>query len=247
MIPAWLSFFDAMLAVVLVVIGMLGAHFYYLPPFMGFQTFAFGFLLGFIGLIAGIVGIFRTRSPQRAAGRPRAVFGTAVSLIVVLPILVVFLSGRKYPPINDITTDFDNPPEFTHAGELPANQGRDLKYDKTRYADRQSAGYGELAPLKMASDPDATFAKVEAAAKAFPDWQITVDDPKTHTLEGFATSSLFHFGDDFVIQIRPATDGPGSLVEMRSKSRVGIGDFGMNHKRITTFFAKLSSDSGAPG
>jgi uncharacterized protein (DUF1499 family) len=245
MIPAWLSFFDAILAVVLVVSGALGAHFYYLAPFVGFQVFAFGFLLSIVGLIAGIVGLFATRSPERAPVRPRAVFGTAISLVVALPIILQLVM-RGGPAINDITTDFDNPPEFTHAGDLPANQGRDMKYNKDRFAARQSAGYGELAALKIASAPDAAFAKVEATAKAIPSWELTADDPKARALEGFDRSRLFHFHDDFVIQVRPAPDGT-SLVEMRSKSRDGVGDFGVNHKRIKRFFAKLAGDSAAPG
>jgi len=247
MIPAWLSFFDAILAIVLATVGVLGAHFYFVAPFQGFQLFAFGFVLGLVGAIAGLIGILMTRSGVRAGARPRAVFGTVASLLVAVPILLIFLSGRKYPPINDITTDFDNPPEFAHAIELAENQGRDMKYNKLRYAQRQSAGYGELAPLKVAADPEATFAKVEATAKQMPTWVITADDPKARALEGVATSALFHFHDDFVIQVRPATDGTGSLIEMRSKSRVGIGDFGVNYKRIRTFFDALGGSSGAAG
>ena len=245
MIPAWLSFFDAILAIVLASVGVLAAHFYYLAPFQGFQLFAFGFVLSLVGAIAGLIGISMTRTGVRAGARPRAIFGTVASLAIFVPILLIFLSGRGYPPINDITTDFDNPPEFTHATELADNQGREMKYDKLRYAQRQSAGYGELAPLKATTDPDATFAKVEATAKQMPTWVITSDDPKTRALEGVATSGLFHFHDDFVIQVR--ADGTGSLIEMRSKSRDGIGDFGVNYKRIKTFFAAFGGDSGAAG
>ena len=35
------------------------------------------------------------------------------------------------------------------------------------------------------------------------------------------------------------------MIDMRSKSRDGIGDFGVNYKRIQAFFAKLNSKSGA--
>ncbi|HLX36292.1 MAG TPA: DUF1499 domain-containing protein, partial [Candidatus Binataceae bacterium] len=76
-----------------------------------------------------------------------------------------------------------------------------------------------------------------------PDWTITDTDAANHTIEGYATSALFHFNDDFIIQVRPGPDG-GSLLEMRSKSRDGIGDFGVNHKRITDFFARVAP--GAP-
>lgn len=245
MIPAWLSFFDAILAVVLVLTGILGAHFAIATPFLGFQLFALGFLLGIVGFIVGVIGIFATRSAERAAARPRAVFGTVLSMFVAFPVIVIILSSLKYPPINDITTDVDNPPEFEHATELPPNQSRDMKYDKPKYAERQSNGYGNVAPLKVNSDPDATFAKVEAVAKQMPSWEVTAEYPKTRSIEGVCTSSLFHFQDDFVIQVRPATDGGSSLIEMRSKSRDGLGDFGVNYKRIKRFFARFTQDSGA--
>jgi uncharacterized protein (DUF1499 family) len=247
MIPAWLSFFDAILAVALVLAGIFGAHFAFAPPFFGFQLFALGFVLGIIGFIVGVIGIFATRSPQRAAARPRAVVGTVLSIFVAFPVLVIILNSLKYPPINDITTDIDNPPEFEHATGLPANQGRDMKYDKPKYAERQSSGYGKLEPLKVASDPDATFAKVEAVAKQMPSWEVTAEYPRTRSLEGICTSGLFHFQDDFVIQVRPASDGAGSLIEMRSKSRDGLGDFGVNYKRIKSFLAKFAQNSPAGG
>jgi len=75
-----------------------------------------------------------------------------------------------------------------------------------------------------------------------PTWTITVTDPATHTIEGYSTSNLFHFNDDFVIQVRQG-EGTGSVLEMRSKSRDGIGDQGVNHKRIMEFFAAVSPGS----
>jgi uncharacterized protein (DUF1499 family) len=239
---AWLAFLDSLMAVAMIGAGMFGAHFRWFPPFSGFQMFLMGFLLGFIAFLMGLIGIFATRNPIRAHGRKRAVVGTVVGLLVVLPILWIMLTGPKVPAINDITTDFDNPPEFTKAVEL--NHGRNMKYDRAKYADRQLHGYGPLAPLKLSTPPDEAFQTVQRTAAQMPTWTITVTDPTTHTLEGYSTSSLFHFNDDFVIQVRADPSG-GSLVEMRSKSRDGIGDFGVNHQRIEKFFAAISPSSNS--
>lgn len=76
-------------------------------------------------------------------------------------------------------------------------------------------------------------------AQAIPTWKITYKDPATDTFEAVATSRLFHFHDDVVIQIRPTPDG-ASLIEMRSKSRDGIGDFGVNAKRIRHFYDRVA-------
>jgi len=241
---AWLAFLDSLMAVAMIGAGIFGAHYRYFPPFSGFQMFLMGFFLGFLAFLMGLIGILATRKSLNPSARARAKVGTAVGLLVVIPILWLMLTGPKVPAINDITTDFDNPPEFTHALEINQNHGRDMKYDRAKYADRQLRGYGPLAPLKLPVPPDEAFKTVQQTAAQMPTWTITMTDPATHTIEGYSTSSLFHFRDDFVIQVRPDT-GSGSLVEMRSKSRDGIGDFGVNYKRIKGFFAAISPSSSS--
>lgn len=242
MIIAWLSFLEALLAVSLVAAGIVAAHFHYAPPFFGFQLFVFGFLLGILAFIFGVIGIFATRNPMRAPARPRAVVGTILGLFVMLPVLAIIMRTSKYPAINDITTDTDNPPEFVHAVELAPNHGRDMKYDKGKYADRQKGGYGALEPLKMPETADDAFKIVEKKAREMPGWEITNADPASRTIEGVSTSELFHFQDDFVIQVRPGENN-GSLLEMRSKSRDGVGDLGVNYQRIEQFFATVTPDT----
>ncbi|HKM99954.1 MAG TPA: DUF1499 domain-containing protein [Candidatus Binataceae bacterium] len=240
MIFAWLAFFDGMLAFALVAAGILGAHFYFAAPFFGFQLFLFGFLLSIVGFVLGPLGILMTRSGQRRIARPRALVGTALSAAIAIPVLVVVLSSAKYPAINDITTDFENPPEFVHAEMLVPNQGRDLKYSKEKYMPAQQRGYAPLVPGNVAGDPAAVFDRVRNIAATIPDWQITYTDPATMTIEGVCVSHLFHFQDDFIIQVRSGPNGM-SLVEMRSKSRDGVGDFGVNYNRIVMFMGKLQA------
>ncbi len=240
MVPAWVSVFDGIAAMALIAAGLVGAHFGLIAPFLGFQLFVLGFLFGALGVCFGLVGIYVTPVPLRQLARRRAVLGTVLGLIVAAPILTIILRTPSYPRINDITTDFDSPPEFVHAETLGPNQGRNLKYDKARYADAQRAGYDTLAPLKLAGDPDAVFTGVRAAAAAMPNWEVTYVDEKAHRLEGVATSELFRFHDDFVIEVRPGDSG-ASLIEMRSKSRDGQADLGANYTRIKAFFAKLAA------
>lgn len=240
MIPAWLAFFDGLLAVTLAAVGVVCAHFYLTTPFFGFNLLVFGFLISILGLLLGLIGLLVTRKEPRRVARPRAVVGTLLSLAVALPILAMLFLGPKYPLINDITTDFDNPPEYVHAVELVPNQGHDMKYNRDRYMAAQQKGYPALAPGNVSGDPAAVFERVKNLAATIPDWQITYVDPKTMTLEGVGTSHLFHFQDDFIIQVRPGPTGT-SLVEMRSKSRDGTGDFGVNYKRIVMFLGKLQT------
>jgi uncharacterized protein (DUF1499 family) len=236
---AWLGFLDAMLAVAMIAAGIVGAHFFLVAPFMGFQLFALGFLLSIMGLVVSIVGIFTTRAPQAQGGRRRAIVGLVISAAIAIPLILTVLGSAKYPPINDITTDFDNSPEFVYAQQLQHEPNRNMKYDKAKYATRQEAGYGPITPVKERLSPADAFARVIEVAKASPRWTITYTDPATNTIEVVATSKLFHFNDDVVIQVRPAPDGT-SLIEMRSKSRDGVGDFGVNAHRIQHFFDRVA-------
>ncbi|MGC1397692.1 DUF1499 domain-containing protein [Candidatus Binatus sp.] len=236
---AWLAFFDALLAITMILVGVIGAHFYFVPAFLGFQLFALGFLLSIIGSLVGLLAIFLTRTPQLRAGRNRAVVGTVICALIAVPMIIIVLSGSKYPPINDITTDFDDSPEFVYAEQLQHEPNRDMKYNKAKYADRQLAGYGPIGPIKERLSPADAYARVIEVAQAIPTWKITYKDPATDTFEAVATSRLFHFHDDVVIQIRPTPDG-ASLIEMRSKSRDGIGDFGVNAKRIRHFYDRVA-------
>ena len=52
------------------------------------------------------------------------------------------------------------------------------------------------------------------------------------------TSKIMHYVDDF--EIVPITDK--SVIQIRSESRVGNGDFGVNRKRIINFLNELPKD-----
>ena len=59
----------------------------------------------------------------------------------------------------------------------------------------------------------------------------------TGVIEATDTTFWFGFKDDVVIHVRPA-DG-GSRVDVRSLSRVGVGDAGTNAKRIRAYLDDL--------
>lgn len=242
MILAWLCFYDALVAIAAIAAGMVSAHFGITTPFFGFQLLLIGFVVAVLGLICGLIALPMTYfSAKRRPALSRAVAGTLISLVIIAPILFIVSKTHRYPLINDITTDTQSPPAFVKASELPANLGRDMKYNPEFAAIQNAAeAYKDLAPLHMAGQPDEVYKRVEILAGEVPNWQITGNDPQTRTLEGIATSRLFKFKDDFIVQVRPAPNG-GSVVEMRSKSRDGKGDLGANYHRIMSFFQILKA------
>lgn len=202
------------------------------PPMTGFSLFALGCLLGVLVTIAGIVAIMVGKT------------GTVVGLWFLGAVPAGFLvygivSGRNYPVINDISTDVTDPPQFKHASQLPENEGWDMSFPAAN-AELIQEHYPKIKPLTLARPLDDVFGRAQQLSSGEPDWTIVGTDSgeKRRTIEGYSESGLFHFRDYFIIEIREIEDG-AVVVDMRSKSKDGRGDFGVNSKRIHNFFEKL--------
>lgn len=239
MVLAWLAMLDALVAISVAAAGIVAAHFAFTAPLFGFMLFVLGLLFAALAIALAILAFIVMAFSIRARGAlAQAVIALIFGLIVVVPTAVVF-ANHRYPLINDITTDTQNPPAFVHAQQLQPNPHRSMAYNPaTGAVQRAFGGYAKLAPLRLDGTPDEVYRKAEIIAGEVPNWTITYRDPAAHTIEGVATSWLFRFKDDFVIAVRP--DGnDASLVEMRSKSRDGTGDLGVNYHRIESFFEMM--------
>ena len=62
-------------------------------------------------------------------------------------------------------------------------------------------------------------------------WDVVARAPADGRLEAIDTTDWFGLQDDIVVRIR-AEGTTGSRVDIRSKSRVGESDFGVNARRI---------------
>jgi uncharacterized protein (DUF1499 family) len=146
-----------------------------------------------------------------------------------------------YPSIHDITTDWDNPPQF-HA-ILPLRQAEEanpVAYEGAKVSDLQRKAYPDIAPLTLELAPAEAFTRALDTARQMG-WTIVARDPPTDSgagrIEASQKSRWFRFTDDVVIRIAAA--GNGSRVDLRSVSRVGRGDFGVNAARVRGYLAAL--------
>ncbi|MDQ2664582.1 MAG: DUF1499 domain-containing protein [Gemmatimonadota bacterium] len=145
------------------------------------------------------------------------------------------LAGGK-PPIHDITTDTNDPPQFVDVLPLRAGARNSAVYKGGRVAALQHAAYPDIAPVDLMIAPAAAFTKALAAANAMG-WAIVASDSSAGRIEATATTRVFRFKDDVVIRIRPR-DG-GSRLDIRSVSRIGGSDLGKNASRIREFMLRL--------
>jgi uncharacterized protein (DUF1499 family) len=196
----------------------------------GLGMFALAALLAGVGGLVSLVALLRRR------GAPMSLIAMIAGLAAFAFLLSGVLAGRGVPPINDIATDTANPPQFIAITvEMRGADAGPLAYDPA-FAPLQAAGYPGLAPLRVASPPAEVFPKLLAAAEAMG-WAIVASDAASGRIEATATLPWWGFKDDIVVVMSP--DGSGTRVDVRSKSRVGRSDLGVNAERIQEYLGKI--------
>jgi uncharacterized protein (DUF1499 family) len=138
------------------------------------------------------------------------------------------------PIINDITTSFEDPPEFVEIKKL--NPKRDYAYPREFI--KKQMNYYSIDPLKLQLSLDESFNLVKKVAQRQPRWRIIGADKNRQSIEVVVTSKFFRFKDDVVIEIRQGKEDQVEI-HMRSKSRLGKGDLGVNYLRIIKFFHQI--------
>lgn len=177
--------------------------------------------------------------------------------IVAMAISAGFVGFTSYsfgkaalvPPIHDITTDPSNPPDFStltlredNRETVPDGDRADLAAldNAARWRRWHEEGYADIQPILVSvSVPEAVAAAEQLVADR--GWELAIADPASGRLEATDTVSIYRFKDDIVLRITPNPNGEGSVVNMRSVSRVGISDLGVNGDRIRAFLADLEA------
>ena len=144
-------------------------------------------------------------------------------------------TAREAPPIHDITTDAEDPPQFKAILPLREKASNSSDYGGPEVARLQQAAYPDVKPLTLLTPPDQAIDRALAAACSLG-WTIMQRDRQEGRIEAMDRTIWFGFTDDIVIRVRPENDG--SRVDIRSVSRVGAGDMGTNADRIRKFMKK---------
>lgn len=155
------------------------------------------------------------------------------------------MASKGYPLINDISSDRERAPVYL------VKPPSEPAYDAARLAAVTAGAYGDLVNLESPRPPAEVFAAVEALVGE-RGWRVraralgnaAAQPPAPWRLQALAVTSMLRFKDDLAIEVRPRPEG-GAVVAMRSKSRLGLSDWGANAKRIRAFFADLRPRIGA--
>lgn len=163
--------------------------------------------------------------------------GIALSLPLVTYIAYFEYAARTYPPINDITTDMEEPPNFW---EVP----NPVTYPGGKVAEQQRQGYPDIKPLELAVELTQVYKLALVVARDLR-WAIISEDADELQIEAVATSFLFGFED--YVAIRLQDNNGHTRVDVRSYSRLGQIDRGVNAKRIRAYLRTLEQRASALG
>ena len=144
--------------------------------------------------------------------------------------------ARNLPPIHDISTDTEVPPRFVALLSARAGSGASSDPAGPSVAAHQLKAYPKLGSVTYRLPPDRVFERALGIARDLG-WSIVAAVPDEGRIEASDRSFWFGFTDDVVIRIRNYESG--SLVDIRSASRVGVSDLGVNAARIQAFIDKL--------
>lgn len=201
----------------------------------GLQVSEWAIYVAAIALVLSGLGLIQTRIRAARRGLPVAVLGLLVSLYPLALAMQWEYDSRATPPINDISTDTVDAPVFW---DMP----NPTDYPGARTGALQRAAYPDLAPLKLGLTPEQAFAQAVSVAQE-NGWTIVASVPAEGRLEATTRSLLYGFTDEVIVRVK-AADG-GALVDMRSRSRLGRIDRGVNAKRIRAFLAAMQARTTA--
>jgi hypothetical protein len=196
------------------------------------------------GLTAIIAFFLARRFSGKLQLRNLLAFGIALLFAAYLGNLVA--TARSVPPIHDITTNLDDPPRFYRL-KVRADNLENVPHDgraelralpaEERWRTLHREGYGDLRTIRVPWSVAETIRRAEELARD-RGWEFATISADGGVLEATDTTMFFRFKDDIVVRARPAPGG-GTLVDMRSISRVGVSDVGANAKRIRAFLRDL--------
>jgi uncharacterized protein (DUF1499 family) len=167
--------------------------------------------------------------------RSERILFAAAMLLFALPAATLVVNRASAPPgepINDITTDPDDPPVFSAVIPYREPGSNPIEYGGPRVAARQREVYPQVRPIETPLGKDAAFQRAFETAEALG-WNIVAADLYRGIIEAIDTTTFFRFKDDIVIRVRE--EPSGSRVDLRSRSRVGRSDLGKNAARIMEF------------
>jgi uncharacterized protein (DUF1499 family) len=233
---ALIGFILAVFAALAAMLAGFGSHWGLWYFRTGFMILRWAAYVGILAALVSLIGALLTRPVTLRRGFLFSIFGLVIGILVFGVPWCYWRTAQRVPAIHDITTDMENPPRFVSILPLRKNVPNSSEYGGPEIAAKQKAAYPDLVPTVLSIPPSKAYEQALATAHKMG-WVIVDANPTEGRIEATDTTFWFSFKDDIVIRITPADHG--SRVDIRSVSRVGKSDVGMNAKRIRKYLKEL--------
>lgn len=212
----------------------------------GLAVFGSAILLDCLALLlAGTAGVIIWRTGRR--GLAPMFGGVVLSLALLAFPGYLAVQSLRLPVLNDISTDINDPPQFSLSKRATeARNGRNPRVRAT--AERQQrAAYPGVQPILLELEGDDAYQLILRAVQALG-WKI-IDQSAPGGRAGLghidavARTLVMGFPDDITIRVQPLAGQ--TKIDVRSVSRYGRNDFGVNARRIERFAEELQTQLDA--
>lgn len=219
-------------------------------PFGGaLRIVFFAGIASLLTILIALGAVVLARRRKRPLRWTRLVIGGLLATLFFLYFARFLFLATSLPAIHDVSTDLADPPSFAalqlradNDVAIPGTDDADMRglTPRQRWARLHQSAYGDIRSLRVAATVPQTVDRLAAVIRD-RGWDIAAIDPARGRIEATDTSAFFRFKDDVVLRVRPAEGGAASIVDMRSVSRVGQHDFGVNANRVRAFLADVPS------
>ncbi|WP_086983463.1 DUF1499 domain-containing protein [Vibrio aphrogenes] len=213
-------------------------------PIVGFSASRnYNNTVGYLAVVVGLFGFFISLKQQQKSGVFKSILAVVLGIGILMPMIVGLLKTPvRYPPIHDITTNLEQPPLFQFLTDDRPGAKNTLVYGGEEIAHQQLKAYPDIKPLISSLAPHAAYRQALEVAEQL-NWTLVYQDFEQFHFEATARTAFFNFADDVVVQV-VALEG-GSRVDVRSVSRIGRSDRGVNAQRIREFIQQFKENESA--
>jgi uncharacterized protein (DUF1499 family) len=233
---AKMAFFAAALCGLVAVAAGLGTRYQVWNFRVGLDVFQWAAYGGAAAAFLSLLGLLATVRLVFKRGFLLALLGLAIGGGLAIVSWQWMETAKSVPPIHDISTDTENPPQFVAILPLRRNASNPAAYGGPAIASQQHKAYPDIKPIILRISSGEAFDKALAVSRKMG-WNIVDANRSAGRIEAVATTFWFGFRDDIVIRVEK--EGGGCRVDIRSVSRVGVSDVGTNAARIEKFIAEM--------
>lgn len=209
------------------------------------------------GAVVALISLLLALLIKPRKGIVIGIIGLLVPLFGGLQLKKSVDTFASVPFIHDVTTDTQDVPVFgavimaERAGvervntadyigkTAPVYEGGKPTGETALVSVLQTKAFPEISPLVLSDSKDVVFGRALATAKSMG-WKIKEEDLAAGRIDATDTTFWYGFDDDVTIRLRES-EGGGTIVDVRSLSRIGGSDLGKNAERVSAFLKRLAT------